>query len=120
MNSDVQKLSASGSETLRYAFLIFALSMKICILFFRGKRSLETICLLLAYKIKYPENFFLLRGNHECASVNRSVSILSINTLCEHFHTHEGGLLLAQLVEFRTLDGEVVGLNLTRGTVSCP
>ncbi|WCJ24034.1 Serine/threonine-protein phosphatase PP1 [Euphorbia peplus] len=37
----------------------------------RGKQSLETICLLLAFKIKYPENFFLLRGNHECASVNR-------------------------------------------------
>uniref|UniRef100_A0A8C8DGA3 Serine/threonine-protein phosphatase n=1 Tax=Oryzias sinensis TaxID=183150 RepID=A0A8C8DGA3_9TELE len=33
--------------------------------------ELETICLLLAYKIKYPENFFLLRGNHECASINR-------------------------------------------------
>ncbi|KAH7543304.1 hypothetical protein FEM48_Zijuj02G0170100 [Ziziphus jujuba var. spinosa] len=37
----------------------------------RGKQSLETICLLLAYKIKYSENFFLLRGNHECASINR-------------------------------------------------
>jgi len=37
----------------------------------RGKQSLETICLLLAYKAKYPENFFLLRGNHECASINR-------------------------------------------------
>ena len=37
----------------------------------RGKQSLETICLLLAYKIKYPENFFLLRGNHECANINR-------------------------------------------------
>ncbi|CAN4101778.1 unnamed protein product [Withania somnifera] len=37
----------------------------------RGKQSLETICLLLAYKIKYPENFILLRGNHECASINR-------------------------------------------------
>lgn len=22
-------------------------------------------------QIKYPENFFLLRGNHECASINR-------------------------------------------------
>ena len=32
---------------------------------------METICLLLAYKIKYPENFFILRGNHECASINR-------------------------------------------------
>ena len=37
----------------------------------RGKQSIETICLLLAYKIKYPENFFMLRGNHECASINR-------------------------------------------------
>lgn len=37
----------------------------------RGKNSLETICLLLAFKIKYPETFFLLRGNHECASINR-------------------------------------------------
>ena len=31
----------------------------------RGSHSLATICLLLAYKVKYPENFFLLRGNHE-------------------------------------------------------
>lgn len=59
----------------------------------RGKQSIETICLLLAYKVKYPESrscplcapcplyaptdaldapdFFLLRGNHEAASVNR-------------------------------------------------
>eukprot|EP01061_Rhynchopus_euleeides_P017243 TRINITY_DN286_c1_g5_i1.p1 TRINITY_DN286_c1_g5~~TRINITY_DN286_c1_g5_i1.p1 ORF type:complete len:310 (+),score=125.73 TRINITY_DN286_c1_g5_i1:103-1032(+) len=37
----------------------------------RGKFSLETICLLLSFKIKYHENFFLLRGNHECASINR-------------------------------------------------
>ncbi|KAL7752645.1 serine/threonine protein phosphatase Pzh1 [Sorochytrium milnesiophthora] len=37
----------------------------------RGKQSLETILLLLCYKIKYPGNFFLLRGNHECAGVNK-------------------------------------------------
>ncbi|KAI9298888.1 Metallo-dependent phosphatase [Neoconidiobolus thromboides FSU 785] len=37
----------------------------------RGRQSLETILLLLCYKIKYPENFFLLRGNHECANVTR-------------------------------------------------
>ena len=28
----------------------------------RGKQSLETICLLLSYKIKYPENFFILKA----------------------------------------------------------
>ncbi|KAJ1768475.1 serine/threonine protein phosphatase Pzh1, partial [Coemansia sp. RSA 1824] len=37
----------------------------------RGKQSLETMLLLLCFKIKYPDNFFLLRGNHECASVTR-------------------------------------------------
>ena len=37
----------------------------------RAKQSVEVITLLLCYKIKYPENFFLLRGNHECASLNR-------------------------------------------------
>jgi serine/threonine-protein phosphatase PP1 catalytic subunit len=37
----------------------------------RGKQSLETICLLFAYKVKYNENFFLLRGNHESASINK-------------------------------------------------
>jgi diadenosine tetraphosphatase ApaH/serine/threonine PP2A family protein phosphatase len=37
----------------------------------RGRQSLETILLLLAYKCRYPNHFFLLRGNHECSSINR-------------------------------------------------
>lgn len=37
----------------------------------RGRQNIETICLLFAYKAKYPENFFLLRGNHESDSINR-------------------------------------------------
>ncbi|ORZ13219.1 Metallo-dependent phosphatase-like protein [Absidia repens] len=37
----------------------------------RGKQSLETILLLLCYKLKYPSNFFLLRGNHETDNVSR-------------------------------------------------
>ncbi|KAI7889152.1 Metallo-dependent phosphatase-like protein [Mucor mucedo] len=37
----------------------------------RGMYSLETILLLLCFKIKFPENFFLLRGNHESADVTR-------------------------------------------------
>ncbi|CAK5075139.1 unnamed protein product [Meloidogyne enterolobii] len=36
----------------------------------RGTKNLETIALLFCYKIKYPRNFFLLRGNHETAAVN--------------------------------------------------
>jgi len=37
----------------------------------RGPNGLETICLLFAYKIKYPLNFFMLRGNHESSAINR-------------------------------------------------
>ncbi|GAA5809552.1 hypothetical protein MFLAVUS_002962 [Mucor flavus] len=37
----------------------------------RGKQSLENFLLLLCYKIKYPENFFILRGNHESANVTK-------------------------------------------------
>lgn len=37
----------------------------------RGQQSLECVGLLFAYKAKYPENFFLLRGNHECDNINR-------------------------------------------------
>ena len=37
----------------------------------RGKQSLETVCLLLCYKIKFPDKVTLLRGNHESSVTNR-------------------------------------------------
>lgn len=35
----------------------------------RGHKQLETICLLFACKITFPQTFHLLRGNHECVDV---------------------------------------------------
>ena len=37
----------------------------------RGKQSIESICLLLTYKIKFPNKVHLLRGNHESSVTNR-------------------------------------------------
>jgi len=37
----------------------------------RGTQSVETIILMLVYKCMYGENFFMLRGNHECAAITR-------------------------------------------------
>ncbi|EMS49544.1 Serine/threonine-protein phosphatase BSL2-like protein [Triticum urartu] len=36
----------------------------------RGQHSLETMSLLLALKVEYPQNVHLIRGNHEAADIN--------------------------------------------------
>lgn len=38
----------------------------------RGSHSLETMCLLLALKVKFPNKIVLLRGNHEDRWINQS------------------------------------------------
>lgn len=38
----------------------------------RGKQGIEVMLLLLCYKIIYPRNFFLLRGNHECQTISKT------------------------------------------------
>lgn len=37
----------------------------------RGKQSLEVICYLFALTLRFPDKLFLLRGNHESASVTK-------------------------------------------------
>lgn len=38
----------------------------------RGTMSLETMCLLMALKVKYPNSIHLLRGNHEDRLINQN------------------------------------------------
>lgn len=42
----------------------------------RGRSSIETFTLLLALKIKYPNNVWLLRGNHETTDISRIYGFL--------------------------------------------
>lgn len=43
----------------------------------RGRNSVEVLCLLLIYKIRFPGNVFLLRGNHETLRINAIYGFLS-------------------------------------------
>ncbi|KAI5983031.1 Metallo-dependent phosphatase-like protein [Pisolithus albus] len=49
-------------------------------------QSLETILLLLCYKIKFPENFFLLRGNREYANVAAGCNIKTWKSFVDVFN----------------------------------
>ncbi|KAK0428865.1 hypothetical protein QR680_011053 [Steinernema hermaphroditum] len=42
----------------------------------RGPRSVEVIVLLLSLKVKFPQNVFLLRGNHELKNINKCYGFL--------------------------------------------
>lgn len=37
----------------------------------RGRQSCEVICLLLAMKVRFPNQIVLLRGNHETQAITR-------------------------------------------------
>ncbi len=51
----------------------------------RGSHSLETICLLMALKIRYPTQIHLLRGNHEDRWINSAFGFAEecAERLCE-------------------------------------
>jgi serine/threonine-protein phosphatase PP1 catalytic subunit len=70
----------------------------------RGPMSLEVICLLLAFKVRYPHHIFLLRGNHETREMTESYGFKSecisktnrqvYSDFCELFETMPIGALI--------------------------
>jgi diadenosine tetraphosphatase ApaH/serine/threonine PP2A family protein phosphatase len=51
----------------------------------RGHHSLNTFLLLLCLKLKYPENYALLRGNHESRIVSMQYGL---STECQQLYEH--------------------------------
>ena len=50
----------------------------------RGYYSVETVTLLVTLKVRYKDRITILRGNHECASINR---IYGFYDECKRRHT---------------------------------
>ncbi|KRZ97775.1 Serine/threonine-protein phosphatase PP1 isozyme 1 [Trichinella sp. T8] len=42
----------------------------------RGPKSIEVVCMMFLFKILYPNNFFMLRGNHELYNINKYYGFL--------------------------------------------
>lgn len=62
-------LNPKGTKNLKYVFMGDYVD--------RGRFSLDTFIYLAAHKVKYPKQFFLLRGNHECRTVNAAYGFYS-------------------------------------------
>uniref|UniRef100_A0AC34F9L3 Serine/threonine-protein phosphatase n=1 Tax=Panagrolaimus sp. ES5 TaxID=591445 RepID=A0AC34F9L3_9BILA len=80
----------------------------------RGRHSLEVIVLLFACQIQFPNNIFLLRGNHELSNINRVYgfhaelrtryrSVLDSKQLYDHFNEIFSEMPLAAIVEGKIL-----------------
>jgi diadenosine tetraphosphatase ApaH/serine/threonine PP2A family protein phosphatase len=80
----------------------------------RGPQQIETVALLFCYKVMFPSRFFLLRGNHETAGINRNYGFYleierrygSNTKLWDHFNS------VFQLLPYAVLiGGRILGMH---------
>lgn len=62
---DLLRLFEYGGDPKEYNYLFLGDYVD------RGKNSLECVSMLFTFKAMYPDNFFVLRGNHECSTINK-------------------------------------------------
>lgn len=71
MPSCKQYCCRAAAAARRVVMPVDRVVLDLCLPTLNGTAYLSTTLCVLNLQIKYPENFFLLRGNHECASINR-------------------------------------------------
>lgn len=52
----------------------------------RGNNSVDVLVILFTLKCLYPQNIYMIRGNHECRSLNRFYGFLNE---CKHYYNED-------------------------------